>query len=90
LFEQPCNPHCCNSQAANIITSVAAQIPFTGRFVAQGMQVALMRWVQSAELSCDRASLLVVQDPRVVVSVIMKLTGLRVPVPVPIIVFCLF
>lgn len=61
--------------AANIITSVAAQIPFTGRFLEQSMKMALMRWVQSAELSCDRASLLVVQDPRVVVSVIMKLTG---------------
>jgi len=58
--------------------------------VAQGMQVALMRWVQSAELSCDRASLLVVQDPRVVVSVIMKLTGLCVSVPVPIMVFVCF
>jgi Zn-dependent protease with chaperone function len=61
--------------AANILTNVAMQIPFTGRLVAQSMQMSLMRWLQSAELSCDRASLLVVQDPRVVVSVIMKLTG---------------
>jgi Zn-dependent protease with chaperone function len=61
--------------AANIITNVASQIPFTGQLIAQSMQMSLMRWLQAAELSCDRASLLVVQDPRVVVSVIMKLTG---------------
>ena len=61
--------------AANLLTNVAAQIPITGPLVAQGMQMSLMRWLQAAELTCDRAALLVVQDPRVVVSVIMKLTG---------------
>jgi Zn-dependent protease with chaperone function len=61
--------------AANLLTSVATQIPFTGRIIAQSMKMSMMRWLQAAELSCDRASLLVVQDPRVVVSVIMKLTG---------------
>ena len=61
--------------AANIITNVASSIPFTGQLIAQSLQMSLMRWLQAAELSCDRASLLVVQDPRVVVSVIMKLTG---------------
>jgi len=61
--------------AANIILNLASQIPITGRLAAQSMQMMLMRWQQAAELSCDRASLLVVQDPRVVVSVIMKLTG---------------
>jgi Zn-dependent protease with chaperone function len=47
--------------AANIITNLAAQIPLTGPLVAQSMQMSLMRWLQAAELSCDRASLLVVQ-----------------------------
>ncbi len=61
--------------AANILLTVTAQIPITGQLMAQSMQMSLMRWLQAAELSCDRASLLVVQDPRVVVSVIMKLTG---------------
>lgn len=36
---------------------------------------ALIRWVRAAELTCDRAALLVVQDPRVVISVLMKLAG---------------
>jgi Zn-dependent protease with chaperone function len=35
----------------------------------------LMRWVRAAELSCDRAALLVAGDPKVVVSVLMKLSG---------------
>jgi len=34
-----------------------------------------MRWLRSAELSCDRAALLVAQDPKVVISVMMKLAG---------------
>lgn len=36
---------------------------------------ALVRWMRAAELTCDRASLLVAQDPRVVISVLMKLAG---------------
>mmetsp|Transcript_20599 Transcript_20599/g.32216 ORF Transcript_20599/g.32216 Transcript_20599/m.32216 type:complete len:390 (+) Transcript_20599:163-1332(+) len=61
--------------AANILTLFASNIPGIGDMVAQGMNSSIMRWLQAAELSCDRASLLVVQDPRVVVSVIMKLVG---------------
>jgi Zn-dependent protease with chaperone function len=34
-----------------------------------------LRWLRAAELSCDRAALLVSQNPRTVVSVIMKLSG---------------
>jgi len=60
---------------ANIITNFAAQLPGLGRVLSEVMSMSIMRWLQSAELSCDRASLLVSQDPRVVVSVIMKLTG---------------
>ena len=39
------------------------------------MQDALLRWLRAAELTCDRAALLVAQDPRVVVSALMKLAG---------------
>ncbi len=34
-----------------------------------------MRWLRAAELTCDRAALLVAQDPRVVISALMKLAG---------------
>lgn len=35
----------------------------------------VMRWLRAAELSCDRAALLVTQDPKVVVRSFMKLAG---------------
>ncbi len=36
---------------------------------------ALLAWARRAELSCDRAALLVVQDPHIVGNVMMKLAG---------------
>ncbi len=36
---------------------------------------ALLAWARRAELSCDRAALLVVQDPHVIGSTMMKLAG---------------
>lgn len=41
----------------------------------QGLRYALLEWMRKAELSCDRASLLAVQDEKVVLSVLMKLAG---------------
>ena len=39
------------------------------------LEEQLYRWLRAAELTCDRAALLVVQDPKVVISVLMKLAG---------------
>ena len=39
------------------------------------LQRSLYEWLRSAELSCDRAALLVSQDVNVVASVFMKLSG---------------
>ena len=36
---------------------------------------ALLRWLRAAELTCDRAALLVAQDPAVVIGALMKLAG---------------
>eukprot|EP00878_Enallax_costatus_P036853 GHUV01041425.1.p1 GENE.GHUV01041425.1~~GHUV01041425.1.p1 ORF type:complete len:305 (+),score=59.94 GHUV01041425.1:381-1295(+) len=36
---------------------------------------ALLRWLRAAELTCDRAALLVAQDPTVVIGALMKLAG---------------
>ena len=44
-------------------------------WVTRPVQEALTRWLRAAELTCDRAALLVVQDPRIVCSVLMKLAG---------------
>ncbi|MCD7455042.1 hypothetical protein HAX54_026919 [Datura stramonium] len=46
-----------------------------GGLIAQRLEEQLFRWLRAAELTCDRAALLVAQDPKVVVSVLMKLAG---------------
>ena len=43
--------------------------------IAIGINSSLMAWARRAELSCDRAALLVVQDPHIVGKTMMKLAG---------------
>ncbi|XP_077228024.1 peptidase family M48 family protein [Tasmannia lanceolata] len=60
---------------ANILAMGASSVPGLGRFIARSLEEQIYRWVRAAELTCDRAALLVAQDPKVVVSVLMKLAG---------------
>jgi Zn-dependent protease with chaperone function len=60
---------------ANLLTLGVEITPLVPEFVRANFQDELMRWVRAAELSCDRAALLVAGDPRVVISVLMKLSG---------------
>ncbi|KAJ8475808.1 hypothetical protein OPV22_019535 [Ensete ventricosum] len=60
---------------ANIITLGAYSVPGLGGLIAQSLEEQLFRWLRAAELTCDRAALLVAQDPKVVISVLMKLAG---------------
>lgn len=60
---------------ANILTLGAYTVPGIGGLIAQSLEEQLFRWLRAAELTCDRAALLVAQDPKVVISVLMKLTG---------------
>ena len=60
---------------ANLLTLGVEIAPLVPSFVVDNFRDGLMRWVRAAELSCDRAALLVAGDPRVVVSVLMKLSG---------------
>ncbi|XP_043706238.1 protease HtpX homolog isoform X2 [Telopea speciosissima] len=60
---------------ANILTLGAYTVPGLGGLLAQRLEEQLFRWLRAAELTCDRAALLVAQDPKVVVSVLMKLAG---------------
>ena len=55
---------------ANILGSVLVPDALSG--VAQSR---LLRWQRAAELSCDRAALVVTQDPKAVQGVVMKLSG---------------
>lgn len=57
---------------ANLLLTPLSEIsPALGTSV----QSSLLRWQRSAELTCDRAALLVVQDVRAVQAVSMKLAG---------------
>ncbi|KAL9162882.1 hypothetical protein ABFS82_06G006600 [Erythranthe guttata] len=60
---------------ANILTLGAYSIPGLGGLIAQQLEEQLFRWLRAAELTCDRAALLVARDPKVVISVLMKLAG---------------
>jgi Zn-dependent protease with chaperone function len=60
---------------ANLMVLAAGQMPYWGGLLAQNLQQQLMTWLRCAEFTCDRAGLLVSQDPTVMMSVLMKLTG---------------
>lgn len=57
---------------ANLVLSPLASV---SPVLSASLQTNLLRWQRAAELSCDRAALLVVQDVRAVQSVTMKLAG---------------
>ncbi len=59
----------------NLIVLAAGQLPNLGGLVAQALQAQLLEWVRCAEFTCDRAALLATQDPKVVMSLLMKLAG---------------
>src|SRR5262249_48933478 len=57
------------------IASISTAIPVIGVATICGFRIALGHWARMAEFSCDRAALLVVQDPEVVASLIAKIAG---------------
>ena len=60
---------------ANVLVLAANLLPTWGTILAQSLQEQMLQWVRCAEFSCDRAALLAIQDPKVVMSVLMKLAG---------------
>ncbi len=46
-----------------------------GRLVGRSLEAALLEWDRKSEFSADRAALLVVQDPQVMLSLMMKFAG---------------
>ncbi|MEB3175633.1 MAG: M48 family metallopeptidase, partial [Cyanobacteriota bacterium] len=60
---------------ANLMVLAAGLLPQWGALLSQSLQSQMLEWVRCAEFSCDRAALLAVQDPRPVMSVLMKLSG---------------
>lgn len=58
-----------------IVMATGGLVPGIGNAIAQGLQSQMLEWLRCAEFSCDRAALLVSQDPKTVISVLMKLSG---------------
>ncbi len=60
---------------ANLFVLAAGLLPTWGTLIAQSLQSQLLQWLRCAEFTCDRAALLVAQDPKIIMSLLMKLTG---------------
>lgn len=60
---------------AVVIDIVSSATFGLGGLVGSGLQGGLMVWSRRSELSADRAALLVIQDPRPCISMLMKLAG---------------
>ncbi len=58
-----------------IVMATGGLVPGIGNSIAQNLQSQMLQWFRCAEFSCDRAALLVSQDPKTVISVLMKLSG---------------
>jgi Zn-dependent protease with chaperone function len=60
---------------ANVALTAAPIANIVTQIVSGTMRAALLAWARRAELSCDRAALLVTQDPDVIGRTMMKLCG---------------
>jgi Zn-dependent protease with chaperone function len=61
---------------ASQATSAIAKVTFgIGNFVSQGLLLAFYEWRRKAELSADRAALLVIEDLNTVMKTMMKISG---------------
>ena len=60
---------------ANVAISAAPVAGLVAQILSGTMRAALLAWARRAELSCDRAALLVTQDPHVIGRTMMKLSG---------------
>jgi Zn-dependent protease with chaperone function len=60
---------------ANVAIASAPVAGLVAQILSGSMRAALLAWARRAELSCDRAALLVAQDPDVIGRTMMKLCG---------------
>ncbi len=68
--------HTTYTTIAVILMTIGFQnLPFLAGIAILPFQLALMEWYRKAELSSDRAGLLTTQDPRVSMSVFLKMAG---------------
>lgn len=63
--------HMLYTTALNILVRAGGNIPFPLGIPAMAVRAVLLEWARAAELSCDRASALVVRDPKIVCRLLM-------------------
>jgi Zn-dependent protease with chaperone function len=61
--------------AMSIISTIGQWTFGVGNIISNGLVLAFYEWRRRAELSCDRAALLVMDDPNIVFRTMMKLSG---------------
>jgi Zn-dependent protease with chaperone function len=61
--------------ALNILLSAGGSLPFFLGMPFRAVRAVLLEWYRAAELSCDRASAIVVRDPQIVCRLLMVLSG---------------
>jgi Zn-dependent protease with chaperone function len=61
--------------AMSIISTIGQWTFGVGNIISNGLVVAFYEWRRRAELSCDRAALLVMDDPNIVFRTMMKISG---------------
>jgi Zn-dependent protease with chaperone function len=57
-----------------LVRGVASDIPLAGLPI-RGLYLALLEWARAAELTCDRAAALEIEDPMVVCRMLMRMAG---------------
>jgi Zn-dependent protease with chaperone function len=61
--------------ALNILLSAGGNLPVFLGMPFRAVRAVLLEWYRAAELSCDRASAIVVRDPQIVCRLLMVLSG---------------
>jgi Zn-dependent protease with chaperone function len=61
--------------AMSIIENIGQWTMGMSNIISSGLMLAFYEWRRKAELSCDRAALLVMEDPNIVFRTMMKISG---------------
>jgi Zn-dependent protease with chaperone function len=61
--------------ALNILLAAGSGLPLGLGLPVRAVRAVLLEWVRAAELSCDRAAVLAVRDPRIVCRALMVIAG---------------
>jgi Zn-dependent protease with chaperone function len=57
------------------VSGISSMVPVVGGAAIYGIKAAMGHWSRMAEFSCDRAALLVTQDPQAVAGLLSKIAG---------------